>query len=122
MPFFLKVLSSPEKKLDGLKFELAEGECLLGRASPPAQIRLEGAKVSKKHCVFTVKGHAVKVDDLRSSNGLFVNGKRVESAVLREKDRLVVGEFVLELTKGDPEPKPGKERTGGVPAPKKVGG
>lgn len=101
MSYFLKILASPEKKMDGIKIELKEGESLLGRVSPPAQVQLEGTKVSKKHCVVKVAGDAITVDDLNSSNGLFVNGKRVTSSPLKEKDRLVIGEFILEVTKGD---------------------
>ena len=104
MSYFLKVLSSPEKKIDGVKFELTEGETLIGRASPPAQILLEGVKVSKKHCLVKVMGPSVKISDLKSSNGLFVNGKRVESAPLKDKDRLVIGEYVLEVSSGSAEP------------------
>lgn len=98
MSYCLKVLQSPEKKKDGMKLPLVEGENLVGRVAPPAQILLEGVKVSKKHCVLKLEGKNLKVDDLRSSNGLFVNGKKVESAVLKEKDRLVIGEYVLEVT------------------------
>lgn len=98
MSYFLKILSSPDRKRDGTKIELQEGENLVGRASPPARILLEGTKVSKKHCVFNVKGETLKVDDLKSSNGIFVNGKRVETSELKEKDRLVIGEFVLEVS------------------------
>ena len=98
MSFCLKVLQSPEKKKDGLKLPLVEGDNLVGRVAPPAQILLEGTKVSKKHCVLKLEGTTLKVDDLRSSNGLFVNGKKVDSAVLKEKDRLVIGEYVLEVT------------------------
>lgn len=97
MQFSLKVLTSPDKKLDGVKLPLVEGENLIGRVTPPAQIMLDGTKVSKKHCVIKLTGMMLKVDDLRSSNGLFVNGKKVESSVLKEKDRLVIGEFVLEV-------------------------
>jgi pSer/pThr/pTyr-binding forkhead associated (FHA) protein len=113
MPYFLKVLSSPEKRLDGTKISLKEGENLVGRSSPPADILLEGTKVSKKHCVINAKMAALRVDDLKSSNGLFVNGKRVITSVLKEKDRLVIGEFVLEVGLGGadatppPPPKPG---------------
>lgn len=107
MPYFLKVLASPEKKLDGAKIELAEGETLIGRVSPPAQIKLDGVKVSKKHCVIALNGLELKISDLKSSNGLYVNGKRVETALLKEKDRLVIGEYVLELGKdGVPPPPP----------------
>jgi len=98
MPYFLKILSSPEKKLDGVKLNLVEGENLVGRVNPPAQVLLDGSKVSKKHCVIQLKGQELRIDDLRSSNGVFVNGKKVESAPLKEKDRLVIGEFVLEVT------------------------
>ena len=98
MSYCLKILQSPEKKKDGMKLPLEEGENLVGRVAPPAQIQLEGSKVSKKHCVIKVQGTKLKIDDLRSSNGLFVNGKKVESAELREKDRLVIGEYVLEVT------------------------
>lgn len=97
MPVFLKVLSAPTGGA-GAQFELAQGENLVGRASPPAQIHLDGTKVSKKHCLFRLEGDSLRVDDLRSSNGVFVNGKRVENAVLRDRDRLVVGDFVLEVT------------------------
>jgi pSer/pThr/pTyr-binding forkhead associated (FHA) protein len=97
MSFCLKVLASPAHKLDGLKLPIAEGDNLVGRVAPPAQIQLEGSKVSKKHCVIKAKGSALKVEDLRSSNGVFVNGKKVEVSELKEKDRLVIGEFVLEV-------------------------
>lgn len=98
MSYSLKVLSSPEKKLDGVKLPLVEGENLIGRVTPPANIQLDGIKVSKKHCLIKLAGTVLKVEDLRSSNGLFVNGKKVESSMLKEKDRLVIGEFVLEVT------------------------
>ena len=109
MSYVLKVLSSPEKKMDGMKIPLQEGDNLIGRASPPASIHLDGTKVSKKHCVLVLKAGALKVDDLGSSNGLFVNGKKITSAVLNEKDRLVIGDFVLEVSKEATPPKPKQE-------------
>jgi pSer/pThr/pTyr-binding forkhead associated (FHA) protein len=114
MPFFLKVLSSPDKKIDGVKIDITGEEALVGRIAPPAQIKLDGAKVSKKHCVFKVTNTGLRVDDLRSSNGLFVNGKKVDGALLREKDRLVIGEYVLEVGVsggGGPPPAPGKPKS-----------
>jgi pSer/pThr/pTyr-binding forkhead associated (FHA) protein len=38
------------------------------------------------------------VEDLNSANGLYVNGKRVAEAELKAKDRMVVGDFILEVT------------------------
>jgi len=100
MPFHLKILVAPEGEAAGRKISLAEGENIVGRVAPPSTIVLEGTKVSKRHCVFRVAGADLSVEDLGSSNGLFVNGKRLDQAKLRKKDRLVVGEYTLEVGEG----------------------
>jgi pSer/pThr/pTyr-binding forkhead associated (FHA) protein len=100
MSFYLKVLASPEGEEPGRKYSLSEGDNLAGRITPPCTISLLGTKVSKKHCVFRVAGRKVVVEDLKSSNGIFVNGRQVSSAELKVKDRLVVGEYTLELGEG----------------------
>lgn len=101
MSYFLKILSSPERKLDGKRIKLKQGDNLVGRISPPANVCLDSSKVSKKHCVLQLKGRELKIQDLNSSNGVYVNGKKVPSSTLKEKDRIVIGEFVLEVLKGD---------------------
>jgi pSer/pThr/pTyr-binding forkhead associated (FHA) protein len=98
MSFFLKILAAPVEGKVGIKIPLTEGEHFVGRASPPCEIHLEGAKVSKKHCIFRVKGSVLTVEDLNSANGLYVNGKRVAEAELKANDRMVVGDFILEVT------------------------
>lgn len=100
MPFYLKVLSAPEGQPVGQKLTLAEGESVMGRVAPPSQIVLNGAKVSKRHCTFTCAGGQLTVEDNQSSNGIFVNGKKVPRSPLRARDRLVVGEFILEVGEG----------------------
>jgi pSer/pThr/pTyr-binding forkhead associated (FHA) protein len=97
MSFALKILSAPDASLAGTRIELTEGENLVGRIKPPVHVKLDSGKVSKKHCVITVAGEAIKVSDLNSSNGIYVNGKKVTNSPLKPKDRLVIGEFVLEL-------------------------
>jgi len=54
-------------------------------------IILSGALVSRHHTVFTVDGGKVVVTDLGSTNGTFLNGDRVESAVLSPGDEVVIG-------------------------------
>jgi pSer/pThr/pTyr-binding forkhead associated (FHA) protein len=98
MPFFLKILIAPLPKFQGVKIPLAEGANVLGRVSPPCSIKLEGAKVSKMHCTVSVKGDEVAVVDHESANGVFVNGRRVSLSGLKAGDRLVVGDFTLEVT------------------------
>lgn len=95
MPFALKILVAPDPKIVGVKYQLAEGGTVAGRSGP---LKLDGPKVSKEHCRFSVAEGRLDVEDLGSANGIYVNGKRRSQSRLKPKDRLVVGEFVLEVT------------------------
>ena len=57
------------------------------------QIPLEN--VSRRHCEISFTGQEVKVKDLASSNGTYVNNKRVNETTLKAGDRLVVGPVVF---------------------------
>jgi pSer/pThr/pTyr-binding forkhead associated (FHA) protein len=68
----------------------------IGRA-PRADFRVDAALVSRLHCRLTAGATDLEVIDLESTNGTFVNGARVERALLKTGDRLGVGkvEFVV---------------------------
>lgn len=100
MPIFLKILLAPAEELRGVKVPLVEGANTIGRVSPPSSIKLDGTKVSKKHCSVKVSGEKVFLEDLQSSNGVYVNGKKVTSVDLKTGDRMVIGDFTLELVVG----------------------
>lgn len=77
--------------------ELREGSLLIGRL-PDCDVRLADSLVSRMHARISVQAGSVVVEDLHSSNGVYVNGQRVShSAVLREGDRILIGttEFSL---------------------------
>lgn len=97
MRFFLKILEGPVRDDQGRKLTLPIGKSVAGR-SAPADILLAGSKVSKRHCLFSVTKEGAAVEDLRSANGLFVNGKKVSGAEIRDGDRLVIGDFTFEVT------------------------
>jgi len=66
------------------------------------QIPLEN--VSRRHCEISFTGQEVKVKDLASSNGTYVNNKRVNEGTLKAGDRLVVGPVVFTVQiDGKPE-------------------
>ena len=67
----------------------------IGR-SPGAEFIVDAALVSRLHCQITAGMISLQVKDLGSTNGTFVNGKRVQIAELYEGDTLSVGR--LELT------------------------
>jgi len=90
----LVIVAPAEQK--GRSFEL-NGELTVGRAAG-CQVALEDNYVSQLHArVFTRDG-AVWVEDLGSTNGTYVNDRRVSSPLaVRRGDQLKVGSTVLEL-------------------------
>jgi hypothetical protein len=76
---------------------------IIGRHSTN-DIPLPDRTVSKRHAVIgRVRGQAV-VKDLGSRNGTFVNGQKVEKAILACGDRLKVGSVMLRFFQEDETP------------------
>jgi pSer/pThr/pTyr-binding forkhead associated (FHA) protein len=56
-----------------------------------ADVRIEDPHVSRRHAIVAQRGDGVRVLDDRSSNGTFVNGRKVGTAYLSDGDVLRVG-------------------------------
>ena len=87
------VLESPEGT-----FRLTPGAVKTVGRTPRADFILDAALVSRLHCRLTAAADNLEVVDLRSTNGTFVNGKRIATARLKSGDRLRIGR--VELTVG----------------------
>jgi ABC transport system ATP-binding/permease protein len=70
----------------------------IGR-SPGAEFIIDAALVSRLHCQVAAGATELHVLDLESTNGTFVNGKRVMTANLKEGDRLGVGQVDLVVSR-----------------------
>jgi pSer/pThr/pTyr-binding forkhead associated (FHA) protein len=68
----------------------------LGRA-PRADFIVDAALVSRLHCRFEADGEKLEVVDLSSTNGTYVNERRVERARLSSGDRLRIGRLELHV-------------------------
>jgi two-component system, cell cycle response regulator len=79
----------------GQVFTLDRRETTIGR-SKEAHVRIDEAGISRAHAriVQTEDGRFI-VEDLRSTNGLFVNGARVTRGELGTSDRIQVGPNVV---------------------------
>ena len=65
----------------------------LGR-DPSNDIRLDAPQISRFHTQIERVGTRIRVRDLRSSNGTFVNGQRIEGEVwIQPKDQIRVGPY-----------------------------
>jgi pSer/pThr/pTyr-binding forkhead associated (FHA) protein len=60
-----------------------------------ADLRLDESSVSRRHAILVPRVSGARVLDDRSSNGTFVNGRRVQQADLSDGDVIVVGRVVL---------------------------
>jgi pSer/pThr/pTyr-binding forkhead associated (FHA) protein len=70
----------------------------VGRA-PRADFILDVALVSRLHCRLTAADENLEVVDLSSTNGTFVNDRRVQKARLKTGDRLRIGRVELTIGK-----------------------
>lgn len=79
-----------------LTFRLLPGSLkTMGRA-PRADFVVDAALVSRVHCRFTLTpNNELELEDLGSTNGTFVNGKKVLKATLSDGDKLTVGRVLF---------------------------
>jgi transcriptional regulator of acetoin/glycerol metabolism len=76
-------------------WNLDRGKLVLGRDPGEEGIGLDDGRVSRRHAELSYdRGHP-KVRDLGSKNGSFVNGRRIETAVLEPSSVLRVGNSIF---------------------------
>jgi len=92
------ILQRPEPSEDALRFRLRSGAVKTVGRAPRADFVVEAALVSRLHCRLTATDEGLEVVDLSSTNGTFVNDKRVKKATLAAGDRLRVGRVELQIT------------------------
>lgn len=92
------------KRKDGteMEFEVGERPIVIGR-SPAADLVILDDKISRFHCGIRLWDGDFVLKDLKSRNGTYVNGQRVETAKLHTGDRIQVGSCIFTV-----ENEPGK--------------
>lgn len=84
----------------GMTFVLNPGVTTVGR-HPQSDIFLDDVTVSRHHCRFIVEDTGLSVEDSGSTNGTYVNERRVDSAELSAADEVLVGRFHFLVVRGD---------------------
>ena len=74
----------------GRKHEVTKASVVLGR-SREADVRVSDVNVSRRHAELRQEGAGYWIVDLGSTNGVEVNGKRVDRTRVRDGDRIVLG-------------------------------
>ena len=78
----------------GRTFDLTQPRITIGRADT-AEIGLEDGKASRIHVVLTLNADAFELKDVNSTNGTWVNGRRVEACRLEDGDMIRIGDSLL---------------------------
>ena len=87
-------------KPEGKTFRLSDGSIkTIGRATR-ADFIVDAPLVSRVHCRLTadISGQLI-VEDLESTNGTHVNGKRVTRAIAKTGDQIGVGKVTLTVAR-----------------------
>ncbi len=102
------ILQTSEKEgQKPLTFRLPVGTVKTVGRAPRADFVVNAVLVSRVHCRLSASSSGrLEVKDLRSTNGTFVNGRRVDHARLAPGDRLRIGRVELRVTKAQKEQKP----------------
>jgi len=79
----------------GQKFDL-DRELTVGRDTS-ATICLDDGLVSRKHAKFTPEGPGIRLFDLCSTNGTYVNDKSVSSVFLDDGDQVTIGKTIFKF-------------------------
>src|SRR5690606_33932655 len=93
---------------DRRRFALPNDVTTIGR-SEACDLRIPLGEVSRRHCSIVQSEGQVLVQDLGSSNGTYVNGKRIQETTLRPGDQIRIGSFrfIVQIdgkpAEGDPE-------------------
>ena len=89
----------PGEGTDVRQAPLAPLPFLMGRDAT-ATLQLPSSRVSRQHAVILGEGSALRIKDLGSTNGTFVNGRRVETAILSDGDILTLADVEVSFFSG----------------------
>ncbi len=73
---------------------VTQSKTVLGRGAD-CDLRIPIESCSRKQCQLIIDGEVLRIKDLGSSNGTYVNNVRVQDAVLNPGDKLVIGPITM---------------------------
>lgn len=79
----------------GKEYVLSVPEISLGRSG--TEINIDDPEVSRRHCLVKVFGDRIVIMDLESTNGTYVQGKKIMTANLGIGEQFTVGNTTFEL-------------------------
>lgn len=79
------------------KYYISKEEVFIGRDPSKCQISLDDPEASQIHAVIRRKGSHCELEDLKSTNGVILNGARINRAQLSHGDEFLIGSTSFRL-------------------------
>lgn len=73
----------------------APGESLIVGRAEDCQIAIDDQRLSRRHFRLAWDGAVCQLTDLGSTNGTWVNGQRIQEAILRDSDEITAGDSLF---------------------------
>jgi pSer/pThr/pTyr-binding forkhead associated (FHA) protein len=97
---YLEIMEEQDRVL------LGEDDAVIGRV-PDCDIQLHAENVSRKHARIFYRNEEYQIEDLGSTNGIYVNGIKIQKCILRDHDVIEIGDvkmlFIEEKIRQDHE-------------------
>ena len=77
-----------------------KGEITIGRDSRN-DLQIDNLAVSSKHARIFKHPKGYAIEDLKSTNGTYVNNKRIKSKLLSHDDQIAIGKHTIVVLQGD---------------------
>ncbi len=89
----VRMLSGPNV---GQIFDLKLGKNIFGRGGT-SDCKVQSLGISKEHCEIHVYKDKIIIVDLKSSNGTFVNGVKIQNSILRVSDKISLFDIIMDV-------------------------
>ncbi|MCI0471355.1 MAG: FHA domain-containing protein, partial [Candidatus Aminicenantes bacterium] len=94
MEYKLEYIFNDEVKI----FYLKKNAVSVGKLSSN-DLQINENSVSRNHCKFTRAGRGYKLTDLGSTNGTYINGRRITEKELKVGDNITIGRTILSYSR-----------------------
>jgi len=89
----VRVLSGQQT---GQIYDLKPGKNIFGRGGV-SNLKIQSLGISKEHCEIHVYKDKMIIVDLKSSNGTFVNGVKIQNSIIRIGDKISLFDVILDI-------------------------
>ena len=90
----VRILTGPQA---GKIYPIKEGTNVIGRA-PHCEVKVHSSSISKEHAKIDIFKGKIIISDMKSRNGVYVDGIKISTKSLKEKQRFSLHNIIMDVT------------------------